>query len=126
MPTDPKITQIEVFDQFALKKRRVTRIGFVVLPIFVALAVSFLLEIEGTAMAWIIGVGFFGLLLTLVFGNIDWSCPACGKLFRKSGTRIRFCPHCGVALVAGAVREEPQLETKTPAEHDGGLNGLQP
>ena len=116
MPTEPNITQIEVFDQFELKKRRVARLGFVVLPLFFVTGISFLLGVGGKAMPWILGAVLLGIILILLFGNIDWSCPACGKLFRKTGLRIKFCPHCGVALIAGAVRKALRDETENRAE----------
>ena len=67
----------------------------------------------------IIGMGITVLAVLIIIWNAGWACPACGRLFRKVGLRIRFCPHCGVALVDGANRYDPISHAENRAEQVG-------
>ena len=72
----------------------------VILSLFLMLAAVGVLGLGGWRY-WILAGGGAVLFATLVAAKLDWSCPACGRLFRKGSFFARFCPLCGVRLVEG-------------------------
>lgn len=124
MTPESEKTQAEICREFESKKRKVTRFGwFFFIPLFLMVVGGSGLGIGPLPGPWILGIGIMILLIAAVLGNLDWSCPACGKLFRKAGQRIRFCPYCGVTLLDGAERYRVSDGSETGAEHAVGGNG---
>ena len=119
MNADSGKTQTEICIDFQRKKRKVTRFGFVSIPLLLVVFGIFGLGIGPLPRPWILATGIVVLVIVGILGNLDWSCPACGKFFRKTGIGIRFCPFCGVTLIEGAERYRPSGGGETGAEHAG-------
>ncbi len=109
MERKDELSQQEVFDEF---RRRTVKLRYVA-------AVVYLLSIGGIFVVmkfqhgalWVAVIVSFGVLIIgASFGHKIWSCPVCCGKFGKMN-RIKFCPHCGVMLVEGAVRHELPEET---------------
>lgn len=118
MATESEKTKEVIFREFAEKKRKVRKFGYVFLLSSAAFGVAYVFASDSPFRPWVLGVGMGVFLVIMVIWNLDWSCPACGKLFRKSGLRIRFCPHCGVQLVDNSVRYQPTEAKQTRAQQD--------
>ncbi len=117
MKIESEKTQQEVFEEFHRKVTTMKRLGLGILISFLTFIVICRVVFDRDTREYIFPVGVVALILltvVILLSNFEWSCPACGKLFRKAGFQIKFCHHCGVALVEGA--ERMKLNTVNPKD----------
>ena len=88
----------EIYAEFAAKVRRLKIWTAVGVLLFAAIVLALIADWGWNQLYLIVPFALIAMI-AVVFANSDWSCPKCGKWFRKAGQRIRFCPYCGVALV---------------------------
>lgn len=100
----PSLRQTQVYEDFLLKRKRMKKASWIIFlsAVFVITTLA-LTPWEENNLHWLVIPGAIVLIIFGIVANLDWSCPACGKMFRKiSASRIRFCPYCGITLVEGA------------------------
>lgn len=107
MKSSHPMTQDDVYREFHAKAKRVKRVQFYLfIPFTLGVTGMFIKLHSDYLSAILITLAILSILLLIIASNIDWSCPACRKMFHKMGPQIHFCPHCGVALVKEGKRKQ--------------------
>ena len=97
------MTQEEVFQQYQVKKKRMTLAAWILIPGTLGLFAFLIVSLKNERALLGVILLLVWIIPWVIITNMIWSCPACKTLLRKVW-RPNFCPWCGVPLERGAER----------------------